>query len=146
MSSVHSHATARAARNAFTRRANGLLVSKMVGEPPGSKLASMTGRIGRPPLTPAQRLVSEARAREQRKAYQKRLSAEKRAEQRHRYRLHVRERYACDEEFRQRLRDDNNRYRRLARERACEERERRLMDGQQSIADFGSAPPAAAAG
>ena len=97
----------------------------------------MTGRIGRPPLTPAPRRVSAARAREQRKAYQKRLSAEKRAEQRHRYRLHVREQYACDAEFRQRRLDDNNRYRQLARERACEERERRLMDGQRPMTDFG---------
>jgi hypothetical protein len=103
-------------------------------------------RIGRPPLTPAQRLVAEARAREQRKAYQERLSAEKRAEHRRRYRLYVRERYAWDEEFRRQRREDNNRYRRQARERERGERERRLMEGQQSIADFGSAPPAAAAG
>jgi hypothetical protein len=107
----------------------------------------MAGRIGRPPLTPAQRLVAEARAREQRKAYQERLSAEKRAEQRHRYRLHVRERYALDEEFRQRMLDDNNRYRQLARERAQWERERRLMDGQRTMVDYGtpanaSQPPA----
>jgi hypothetical protein len=103
-------------------------------------------RRGRPPLTPAQRLVAEARAKEHRRAYRERLSAEERAEQRHRSLLRKRERYACDADFRHRLREDNNRYRRLARERACEERERRLMDGQQSIADFGSAPLAAAAG
>jgi hypothetical protein len=103
-------------------------------------------RRGRPPLTPAQRLAAEARAKEQRRAYRERLSAEERAEQRRRSLLRKREQYACDADFRQRRLDDNSRYRRLARERACEDRMRRLMDGQQSIADFGSAPPAAAAG
>jgi hypothetical protein len=127
---------------------SGLLVSEMAGGPSVRKSASMVGRIGRPPLTPAQRLVAEARAREQKRAYRERLSAEERAEQRRRSLLNKRERYACDAEFRQRLRDDNNRYRQMARERACEDRMRRLMDGQRTMADYGapadaSQPPGA---